>query len=99
VLGVDRDWVRERIADVRENRQRLLNELRQRDHAVFDSAANFLLVRVRNAMDAAAVLRSRGVAVRAFAALPGVGDCLRISIGPWPMIERFLNAFDQGGWT
>lgn len=37
-------------------------------------------------------LRARGVAVRAFPALPRAGDCIRVTIGPWPLMQRFLGA-------
>jgi histidinol-phosphate/aromatic aminotransferase/cobyric acid decarboxylase-like protein len=39
-------------------------------------------------------LRARGVAVRPFPALPHVGDALRISVGPWPMVQRLLDALE-----
>jgi histidinol dehydrogenase len=40
-------------------------------------------------------LRARGVAVRPFAALHGAGECVRVTVGPWPVMERFLTAFDD----
>ncbi len=40
-------------------------------------------------------LRARGVSPRPFARLPGAGECLRITIGPWSMLESFLGAFDD----
>jgi histidinol-phosphate aminotransferase len=40
-------------------------------------------------------LRACGVAVRPFAELHGAGECLRVTVGPWPMMERFLMAFDD----
>jgi histidinol-phosphate aminotransferase len=40
-------------------------------------------------------MRERGVAVRAFEALPGVGDALRITAGPAPMMERALAALEE----
>jgi histidinol-phosphate aminotransferase len=40
-------------------------------------------------------LRARGVACRPFEALPGVGEALRVTIGPWWMMERFLEALDD----
>jgi histidinol-phosphate/aromatic aminotransferase/cobyric acid decarboxylase-like protein len=59
------------------------------------SAANFILMRVPDGRSAAAfasALRERGVAVRAFPALPQAGECIRVSVGPWPLMERFLAA-------
>ena len=40
-------------------------------------------------------LRARGVAVRPFPDLPDLGDALRVSIGPWPLMARFLDALDD----
>jgi len=37
-------------------------------------------------------LRRLGVGVRALPALPGIGDAVRIGIGPWDMMERCLAA-------
>jgi hypothetical protein len=36
-------------------------------------------------------MREQGVAVRPYPDLPGVGDALRITIGPWPMMELALD--------
>jgi histidinol-phosphate aminotransferase len=98
VLNHDRAWVDARIAEVRQNRDRLTHELDARGVRTWPSRANFVLAGV--GFDASIwnrELRARGVAVRPFADLPGAGECLRISIGPWPMIERFLSAFDEVG--
>ncbi|MGH7465095.1 MAG: hypothetical protein ACREK1_07960, partial [Longimicrobiales bacterium] len=40
-------------------------------------------------------LRGHGVAVRPFSALPHAGECIRVSIGPWPMMQRFVDALDD----
>jgi histidinol dehydrogenase len=96
VLRHDAGWVRDRIDDVRENRERLQDELRRRDMPALPSDANFVLVPVLgNAARWGAALRSRGVGTRPFARLPHLGDCLRISIGPWQMLLRFLDALDD----
>src|SRR5690606_38616989 len=50
--------------------------------------------RPRTAAEWNEALRRLGVAVRPFPAVRGAGDCLRVSIGPWPMMERFLEAFE-----
>ncbi|MFO7892427.1 MAG: histidinol dehydrogenase [Longimicrobiales bacterium] len=39
-------------------------------------------------------LADRDIGVRAFEALAGVGDALRVTVGPWPVMERFLAALD-----
>jgi histidinol-phosphate/aromatic aminotransferase/cobyric acid decarboxylase-like protein len=59
------------------------------------SEANFVCVPVPDAQWAVETMRARGVSVRAFPGLPGIGDVLRISIGPWPMLERCLGALEE----
>jgi histidinol-phosphate/aromatic aminotransferase/cobyric acid decarboxylase-like protein len=101
VLREDGAWLAGVIAQVRENRERLAFELSGLTIKAYESDANFLLVRVPNtwaspdgqrARAFTAALASHGVAVRAFPALPQVGECIRVSIGPWPMLTRFLDA-------
>jgi histidinol-phosphate aminotransferase len=35
-------------------------------------------------------LRADGIAVRAFNNLRGIGDAIRVTVGPWPAMERFI---------
>jgi histidinol-phosphate aminotransferase len=96
VLGRDQSWVRECVAQVRRNRDRLAAELQARGARVWPSAANFVLVSVPGlAAEWNRALRGAGVAVRPFAALPHAGEALRVTAGPWPMLQRFLDAFDE----
>jgi histidinol-phosphate aminotransferase len=91
----ERPWVEARIAEVRANRSRLRAELEARGVQVWDSAANFVLMKVAaSAGEWNARLREAGVAVRPFGGLTGAGECLRVSVGPWPLMQRFLDAFD-----
>jgi len=93
VAALTRDgaWVREHVALAVALRERLTAELAAMGLRALPSAANFVLVPVAGAPAVAQAMRSRGVAVRPFAALPGVGDALRISIGPWAQLERCLE--------
>jgi histidinol-phosphate aminotransferase len=93
----EREWVTDRIAQVRDNRARLAAGMRARGVHTWDSAANFLLMQVPgSAADWNRRLRELGVAVRPFDGLTGAGGaCIRVSVGPWSMMEAFLNAFDE----
>ena len=94
-LSEGRDWVRARADEVIANRARLAERLRELGLAPLPSAANFLLVPLpagARAADWNVRLRARGVAVRPFSAVPGAGECLRVTIGPWADMERFLTA-------
>ena len=91
-LRHDRDWVDEHVALAVQLRERLAGALRAMGLAPLPSSANFVCVPVANCVAVGQALRSRGVAVRPFPALPHVGDALRISVGPWPMLQRLLDA-------
>jgi histidinol-phosphate aminotransferase len=90
-LTCDRDWVAQHVAEAIENRNRLAAALFNIGFSPLPSAANFLLVPTPDAIALAARLRSRGIAVRPFSDLPQIGDALRITAGPWPLMERLLD--------
>lgn len=96
-LEEDRDWITGRIEEVRVNRTRFVEALERLGLAPLPSDANFVLVPVRDAMELALRLRrdGSGVAVRPFAALPGIGDAVRITIGPWRMMEAALQELEE----
>ncbi len=88
------DWVTRSVLAVRRNRAWFTRQLRDRGIAVPKSEANFVLVPVRDAAHANRTLRDRGVAARPFAALHGVGDALRITIGRRATMRRVLDTLD-----
>jgi len=89
-------WLARTVAECVANRARLGDELTNRGFAPLESRANFLLFRslTGSAGEDALALRERGVAVRPFGGIPGLGDGLRVTVGPWPLMERFLAALD-----
>ena len=91
------DWVDRTLGETLANRERLARELARRGLETLPSSANFLLVPVdpASAAEVNRALRDRGVAVRPFPGLPEVGDALRITIGPWDLMTRFLEALDE----
>ena len=97
-LADDIPWVEARIADLRTNRRRFAEAVdRLRRYGRLDSSANFMLLRVAgtelpSATGVEATLRRAGVAVRLFEDLPAVGGALRITIGPWEMMQPCLDA-------
>lgn len=94
-LEQDAAWMRSRSRDVVGNRERLAAELAAIGAGPLPSRANFVLVPVPEANALARRLLAAGIAVRAFTRLPGVGDAIRIGIGPWPLMKRFLSAFEE----
>lgn len=85
------DWMRDVVARTVDLRERFVAALRQSGLRPVPSAANFVLVPVPDATHAAAALGSQGIGLRAFSALPGIGDAVRVTIGPWPVLERVVR--------
>lgn len=94
-LRHDVDWVLARAADAIAARERLAAGLREIGLAPLPSAANFVLVPVPNAPRVAALMRERGVAVRAFANLPVFGDSLRMHSAPAIEQDRALAVLKE----
>jgi histidinol-phosphate aminotransferase len=91
-LRNDQRWVADRITDVVTNRARFRQELALRGLTSLPSAANFVLVPVKDCSATSERLRALGIGVRALPSLPGIGDALRIGIGPWDLMELCLDA-------
>jgi len=92
-------WIPGILAAARTEREHLRRALTERGLAPLPSGANFLLVPTAplGTGDAASVtstLREAGVAVRPFPDLPGLGDAVRVTVGPRHEMERFLAALD-----
>lgn len=90
-------WVDEVVRHVRASREQLIRELEARALGPLPSAANFVLLPAgpRGSVGLTAALREREVAVRPFPELPEVGDAVRITVGPWPVMERLLETLDE----
>jgi histidinol-phosphate aminotransferase len=93
-MTYDRAWVEENVKEARTNRARFSERLRGLGLEPIESRANFVLVSVVNSRVTAARMARSGVAVRQLENLTGIGDALRISIGPWPMMEECLTALE-----
>jgi len=90
-LREDVQWVLEHIQLAIENRDRLTIELLKLGLDPLPSSANFVCVPVADCVNVGMRMREKGVGVRPFPNLPRVGDCLRISVGPWPLVEQCLK--------
>lgn len=95
VLRNDLEWVAVRAEEVRTNRSRLACELAARGFMCLPSAANFVLIPVRNAVEGSTKLQQKGIAVRSFQDLRRIGDAVRVTVGPWDMMSRFLDVFTE----
>jgi len=91
-LENDRAWVTEHVDEVIANRSRFRAELAERGIASLESSANFVLVPVGDCAAVSRRLERAGIRVRALPNLSGIGDAIRIAIGPWEMMHRCLDA-------
>ena len=94
-LKSERTWVGERIKEAVVNRSRFRAELKMRGIDAFESAANFVLAPVTDCVALASRLERLGVRVRALPQLPGIGDAIRVAVGPWEMMHHFLDALEE----
>jgi histidinol-phosphate aminotransferase len=92
-------WIDATVGECIENRERLWAALERRGLRPIPSRTNFILFPVPQgqARELAQELREHEVAVRPFVDCPDVGDALRVTVGPWPLMERFLEAVDAVG--
>ncbi len=91
-LRDDGAWVATHVALAVSMREQLSARLGALGLKPLPSSANFVCVPVAQCVAVGQAMRARGVAVRPFPALPHIGDALRISVGPWPLLERALDA-------
>ena len=91
-LESDLGWVTDRVQDVIGNRSRFRAELAERGIASLETSANFVLVPVGDCAAVSRRLERAGIRVRALPGLAGIGDAIRIAIGPWDMMQRCLDA-------
>lgn len=94
LAALERDvaWVQAQVAGTIAVREWFAETLTRDGFAPLPSAANFVLVPVRDAAAIHLGLRARGILVRAFSGLPGIGDALRITIGTRPMMDTVREA-------
>lgn len=96
-LSDDATWVRDAAQQTRVQRERLATALRGRPGVnVWASEGNFVFAAL--AVPAAVVaerFRVRGIGVRVFSGLRGIGDALRIGAAPAAETDRVIAALDE----
>lgn len=90
-------WMEETVAQCLTHRARLHDELERRGLDPIPSRANFILCSAPtgDARSDAAALRRAGVGVRPFTGIPAMGEGLRVTVGPWHLMEELLGALDE----
>lgn len=85
-LRADEAWMRGVVGEVRDIRAHLTEQLRAMGLEPLPTDANFVFVPIAGAPSIAARLRQLGVAVR------GLPHGIRVTVGPWPTMQTFLEA-------
>jgi histidinol-phosphate aminotransferase len=94
-LNEDIPWMRAAVQRVIASRERFIDGLIRAGYRPIPSQANFVLLPVPDSGVAMRALRDRGILVRHFHGLAGVGEALRISIADWPVMDRVLSAVTE----
>ena len=95
-LGDRSGWLEPTVREIVSCRERMMEELRRRGGAPLPSSANFIMLPVpAPAAEVTREMIARGIAVRPFPNVPGVGEALRVTVGPPPVIERFIEAWEE----
>ncbi len=89
-LNEDVPWIQAGVRRVVASRDRFFDGLVGAGYRPIRSQANFVLLPVADSAGAMRTLRDRGILVRHFHGLHGVGEALRISSADWPVMERVL---------
>ncbi len=89
----DDGWMRAAVTEARENRARLDALVRGRPGVrPWSSEGNFVFWQIeQDALAVATRFAERGIGVRAFSRLPGIGEALRIGMAPWSSLQRVAD--------
>jgi histidinol-phosphate aminotransferase len=84
-------WVREKVSEMVREREYLAGKLSDMGFKVYPSDSNYLLCRCPvDGPGLVKSLRSRGVVVRDCNSFTMLRDHIRVTIGPRPMLDRFI---------
>jgi histidinol-phosphate aminotransferase len=91
------DIIRDAVEKVKIQRSVLVESLNELDGVqAFDSETNFVLFQtIKNSDAVCEELSSKGVIVRNIGQVLGYRNCLRVTVAPQPMMDRFLNALKE----
>lgn len=96
-LRHDAAWLEATVQDARRMRERLHLALQGRDAVrLWASEGNFVFLQLADPAAAVAErFRQRGIGVRAFSNLNGIGEGLRIGLAPWEQLQRVVDAAEE----
>ena len=96
-LENDISWVENVVDETLKVRSQFVARVASLGYAPLPSDANFVLLPMEDATTVADSMLKAGIGVRSFRNLPGIGNALRVTMAPWPMMEEFLAALKEKG--
>ena len=89
--------VDEAVEQLKKERAWLTSELSQIPGVVvIPSDSSFITFKIpRNPTSIRVILLARGISVRLVKEIPGLGDCLRVTVAPRPLLEEFLTCLKE----
>jgi histidinol-phosphate aminotransferase len=93
----EKEKAKKYISEIISQREWLLQELKAvKDiYEIFPSQANFILFRIRNGDAVFAYLVEKGIIIRSRTNVPGLYDCLRVSVGTPEHNRLFINLLNK----
>jgi histidinol-phosphate aminotransferase len=93
-LDNDLPWVETVVDETLKVRSQFEARVVSLGYKPLPSDANFVLIPMENAAAVAERMLQAGIGVRSFRSLPGIGNALRVTMAPWPMLEEFLAVLE-----
>jgi histidinol-phosphate aminotransferase len=93
-LENDLPWIEKVVEDTLTVRSQFVTSVQSLGYKPLASDANFVLIPMENASDVAVKMLQAGIGVRTFRNLPGIGNALRVTMAPWPMMEQVLGVLE-----
>ncbi len=87
--------IEEHVKAVRDAREWFTRTYRELGGDVWDSSANFVVIRCGNAQEVILGLKAQGIYARDRSSIPGLEDCIRITIGYRDDMKRVIEAFEK----
>lgn len=86
------DYMKEKTSQILKERDRIISELKTiKNIRLFDTEANFIMIKVPDANLINNILIQSGIAIRNFNNYQGVSNCIRITVGKKDENDRLLN--------
>lgn len=93
-LENDLPWIEKVVQETRSVRSQFVTRVESFGYRPLPSDANFVLIPMEAASDVAKKMLEAGIGVRSFRNLPGIGNALRVTMAPWPIMEQFFGVLE-----